>query len=164
MLPRITVPLLAAATIAFFACGPRMPNPAAQARSAARSASRAPSRAPSRSDAAKGVVSQIVVDTTRGAVRFALDVSNESPKRVELDFPSGLTHDFIVLDASGKEVWRWSAGRMFTQAMQNRLLDANDSATFSERWEGAVPGTYTLVAQLNSANYPVRQQVQFTLP
>ncbi|HYW33153.1 MAG TPA: BsuPI-related putative proteinase inhibitor [Gemmatimonas sp.] len=150
MLPRITAPLLAAVGLAFFACGPRTPTPVATARP--------------RAAAGKGVLSKVLVDTASGSVRFAIALSNDSPKRVELDFPTGLTHDFAVLDSTGKEVWRWSQGRMYTQGMQNRLLDADDSVTYAERWSHPAPGRYTLVAQLNSANYPVRQQVQFTLP
>lgn len=152
MLARITVPLMAAAVV-FFACGPRSPSPLASAKPRT-----------SASKTGKGVVSHVMVDTARGTVRFAIEVNNDSRKRVELNFPSGRTHEFIVLDANGKQVWRWSEGRMFTQAMQNRLLDANDSVVYSERWSPPAPGRYTLVAQLNSDNYPLRQQVDFALP
>jgi hypothetical protein len=149
MLPRITVSLLAAAVV-FFACGPRSPSAIANTRP--------------RASAAKGVVSQVVVDTTHGKVRFAIQVANDSPKRVELSFPTGRTHEFVVLNDKGKEVWRWSDGRLFTQSMQNRLLDANDSVEFAERWSHPAAGRYTLVAQLNSGNYPVTQHVEFSLP
>ena len=152
MLARITVPLLVAAVL-FFACGPRSPSPLAAATKAKPYAS-----------VGQGVVTHVKVDTARGDVRFAIEVSNDSRKRVELSFPSGRTHDFAVLDASGKEVWRWSEGRMFTQSMQNRLLDANDSVVYAERWSPPAPGRYTLVAQLISENYPVSQRVEFALP
>jgi len=105
-----------------------------------------------------------MVDTAGGTVGFAIEVTNDSPKRVELSFPDGRTHDFVVLDTAGREVWRWSEGRMFTQAMQNRLLDAHDSAVYRERWAPPTPGRYTLVAQLRSENYPLQQRVEFALP
>ena len=146
---RLAVPLLAAAVV-FFACGPRTPSAVAKSRP--------------RATAGKGVVTQVLVDTAKGTVRFAIEVANDSRKRVELNFPSGRTHDFVVLNASGKEVWRWSEGRMFTQSMQNRLLDANDSVIYAERWSPPSPGRYTLVADLNSANYPVHRQMEFSLP
>lgn len=148
MLWRITVPLLAAAGLVF-ACGPRTPNPTASARPKA--------------GADKGVTSHVMVDTAQGSVHFAIEVANDSPKRVELIFPDGRTHDFAVLDSAGREVWRWSRGRLFTQGIQNRLLDARDSAVYDERWEPPAPGHYTLVAQLRSANYPVQQRVEFAL-
>jgi hypothetical protein len=148
MLWRITVPLLAAAGL-MFACGPRTPSPVANARP--------------KTGADKGINSHVMVDTANGRVRFAIEVANDSPKRVELMFPDGRTHDFAVLDSTGREVWRWSAGRLFTQSMQNRLLDAHDRTVYDERWQAPAPGRYTLVAQLHSENYPVRQQVDFSL-
>ncbi|MBL0940286.1 MAG: hypothetical protein IBJ03_15430 [Gemmatimonadaceae bacterium] len=148
MLSRITVPLLAAAGLVF-ACGPRTPNPVASARP--------------KSGTEQGVVSHVMVDTARGTVRFAIAVTNETPRRVELTFPDGHTHDFAVVDSAGTEVWRWSTGRLFTQAIQNRLLDAHDSTVYDERWTPPSPGRYTLVAQLHSSNHPVQQRVDFTL-
>ena len=148
MLLRIIIPALATAVLVF-ACGPRAQNPVSSARPKA--------------STGQGVTSHIMVDTAQGNVRFAIEVSNDSRKRVELNFPDGRTHDFVVFDARGKEVWRWSQGRLFTQAMQNRLLDAHDAIVYAERWTPVAPGRYTLVAQLNSENYPVQQRVEFAL-
>jgi hypothetical protein len=148
MLSRIIVPLLAAAVL-MFACGPRTPSPVAGVRPPV--------------GGQKGVTSHVMVDTARGVVRFAIEVANDSRKRVELNFPDGRTHDFVVLNEAGREVWRWSAGRLFTQAMQNRLLDVNDSVVYDERWSPPSPGHYTLVASLRSENYPVQQRVEFAL-
>lgn len=148
MLWRLIVPLLAAAGLVF-ACGPRTPGSIASARPKA--------------GADKGVTSHVMVDTARGSVHFAIEVANDSPKRVELLFPDGRTHDFAVLDSTGREVWRWSEGRIFTQGVRNRLLDAHDSTVYDERWQAPAPGRYILVAQLRSENYPVQQRVEFAL-
>lgn len=148
MLSRITVPLLAAAGLVF-ACGPRTPSPLANARP--------------KTGADRGISSHVMVDTANGSVRFAIEVVNDSPKRVELMFPDGRTHDFAVRDSAGREVWRWSAGRLFTQGIQNRLLDAHDSTIYDERWTPPAPGRYVLEAQLNSETHPVRQRVEFAL-
>ena len=148
MLSRIIVPVLAAAVL-MFACGPRTPSPVAGVRPPV--------------GGQKGVTAHVMVDTARGVVRFAIEVANDSRKRVELNFPDGRTHDFVVLNEAGREVWRWSAGRLFTQAMQNRLLDVNDSVVYDERWSPPSPGHYTLVASLRSENYPVQQRVEFAL-
>ncbi len=149
MLWRITISLLAAAGL-IFACSPRMPDPVANAR-------------PRAAGADRGVVSHVTVDTANGAVNFAISVNNESAKRVELSFADGQTHDFVVLDSAGREVWRWSAGRLFTQAMQNRLVDAYDSTVYREHWSSGAPGTYSLVAELRSENHPVRRRVDFSI-
>ena len=97
-------------------------------------------------------------------VRFQFHVTNSSSKRVELRFPSGQTHDVVVLDPQGREVWRWSRGRMFTQSMQNKVLAASDTLTFTETWRPDQSGTYTAVASLLSENYPTEQRADFSLP
>lgn len=97
-------------------------------------------------------------------VRFALHVMNEGDKKVELNFESGKTHDIEVLDASGKQVWRWSDGRMFTSAYQNRVLRSDDTLSFSESWPAPAPGRYTAVVRLVSQNYPQEKRVEFAIP
>lgn len=148
MLTRITVPLLAAAVI-IFACGP---HPRAVENS-------------SRSAGKKnvGVVSTVHVDANASDVNFSLAVQNGTSKQVELSFPDGRTHDFVVLDEKGTEVWRWSAKRMFTQAVQNRLLDSRDSVVYNEKWHAPGAGKYTVVAVLNSKNFPMEKRMDFAL-
>jgi hypothetical protein len=151
MLARITVPLLAAAVV-IFTCGPRSQPSAIAARAV--------------SGADSAVVADVRVDAPPGArtVRFALSIANGTGKRVELTFPSGQTHDFVVLDATGREVWRWSDGRLFTQLVQNRLLEARDVVTYDERWPAPPSaGRYTLVAVLRSDSHPVEKRIPFAV-
>jgi hypothetical protein len=109
------------------------------------------------------VASSFAVDVKNG-VEFKLDVRNNTKRMVELRFPNGMTHDFVVFDESGKEVWRWSSGRMFTQAIQNKLVKSNDSAVFADTWNGKnAHGKFTAVAILSSENHPVEQRVEFAL-
>jgi hypothetical protein len=81
--------------------------------------------------------------------RFAFVVTNYGDG-VEVRFPSGLTHDFVVLDYSDREVWRWSEGRLFTQTLQTKQLRAGRSLRYEAKWEDALPGEYRVVATLNS--------------
>ena len=109
------------------------------------------------------VASSFAVDVKNG-VEFKLDVRNNTKRMVELRFPNGMTHDFVVFDEGGKEVWRWSSGRMFTQAIQNKLVKSNDSAVFADTWNGKnAHGKFTAVAILSSENHPVEQRVEFAL-
>jgi hypothetical protein len=102
--------------------------------------------------------------SVRDGVDFTLEVKNNTNRMVELRFPSGMTHDFVVLDESGKEVWRWSAGRMFTQSLQNKLIKSHDSAVFADRWAASnAHGKFTAVAILASENHPVEERVGFEL-
>ncbi len=148
MLARITVALLAAAVLVF-ACGPRAQSVVGKAKT--------------RAGADTVVAAHVSIDTTAGNVRFAIAILNGTRKSVELSFPNGLTHDFVVIDSAGREIWKWSEGKMFTQSVQNRLLASLDSVRFDEQWRTAKAGDYTLVAVLNSDNHPVKQLVPFSL-
>ncbi|MBK7908622.1 MAG: hypothetical protein IPJ78_19010 [Gemmatimonadetes bacterium] len=74
-------------------------------------------------------------------VHFDFAVVNGGKKKLEVDFADGRTHDLVVLDSLGREVWRWSEGRLFTQAMQNRVLRASDALRFDEEWEARCRGS-----------------------
>lgn len=115
--------------------------------------------------AADTTVSAVLNLTVGARVSFELTVTNNSGRRVELRFPNGKTHDFVVVDSVGKEVWRWSEGRLFTQVLQNRLLEANESIRFVESWKNPdTTGTFTAVAQLQSRNFPLEQRALLVLP
>ncbi len=142
--------LLLSVAVLAFACGPRPRN-------ADTAAARTHHRA---TDAT--LVSALDVNVGDG-VDFDFYVTNNGDKKVEVNFPSGRTHDVIVLDSLGNEVWRWSKGRMFTQSLQNKILRSADTLTYAERWTGAPRGRYTAVASLASANFPVEQRIEFTV-
>ena len=98
-------------------------------------------------------------------LRFTLNVRNNTSKMLELRFPDGQTHDFVVKDFAGKEVWRWSEGRMFTSAMRSETLKGKGETSFEESWNmKGQHGSFTAVAILRSDNFPVETTVQFVLP
>lgn len=152
MIAKVPFTLLASAVLAF-ACGPRARNEVAS-RDAARG---------TRATAAQPLASRLDV-TVDDAVRFDFAVVNESKKKLEVSFADGRTHEVVVLDSLGREVWRWSEGRMFTQAMQNRVLRTSDALRYEEEWQAPAPGRYVAVATLVSRNYPAEQRVEFTVP
>ena len=84
---------------------------------------------------------------------------------LELRFPDGQTHDFVVVDFAGKEVWKWSEGRMFTSAMRSTTLKGRGEETYAESWDAhGMHGSFTAIATLRSDNFPVQSKVQFVLP
>jgi hypothetical protein len=98
-------------------------------------------------------------------VRFTFNVTNAGARRVEVKFPSGQTHDIVVLDSAGREVWRWAEGRVFTEALQNRVIGGGDSLHLEDGWERpSARGKLVAVAVLKSTNYPMEHRVEFTLP
>ena len=77
-----------------------------------------------------------------GAVKFEFSVRNTGDSPVELQFRSGKVADVAVFD-DGEEVWRWSDGRMFTQALHSQTLDPGESDSHQFTWNDPEPGTYT---------------------
>jgi len=174
---RLIIPLLIAGALAF-ACGPRSRTEAPGALASAlpiKSLNAAPARTTSaapvsharRKEAPKPapkIDSRLNVAVNPHVVRLALDVKNVGNKHVELTFPCGQTYEFVVVDSVGREVWRWSDRRMFTQGVQNKQLGTGDSMQVSESWTpNAKPGRYTVIATLKSSNYPVEERADIVL-
>lgn len=101
------------------------------------------------------------------SIEFAFRVTNNAARKLELRFPSGQTHDFVVVDSVGREVWRWSEGRMFTQALQNRVVDSYGMMTVQASIDAGgaaaplAPGRYVAIASLLSENKPFVERVEF---
>jgi Intracellular proteinase inhibitor len=83
------------------------------------------------------------------AVTWVLKVENRGPAAVTLRFSSGKDGDVALLQ-SGREVYRWSANRLFSQAIRQVPLEPGDSRSFKlqERTLGVAAGDYDLVAGL----------------
>ena len=95
-------------------------------------------------------------------VSFVFRVTNNASGKLELLFPTGQTHEIVVVDSGGREVWRWSEGRMFTQALQNRILESNATLSWEAAWRSKVPpGRYVAIASLLSENKPLEERVEF---
>lgn len=162
---RLIVPLLVAGVLAF-ACGPRPHSEAsAGAPTPVALSSAAQARLRERRHKHDGeVVSQLVVQHTPEGVRFAMNVENKGEKALEINFPNGQTHDVVVVDSLGRELWRYTKGRMYTQVMRNSALGGGDTMTVDAEWAAPTAhGTLTAIATLNSTNFPQQQRAQFVL-
>jgi hypothetical protein len=173
MRSRFVIPVLCVVAVAY-ACGPQTHDdaggpahsPALVASTAGNPAIQqqgAPRRARLKNSA---LDAQLFVRAGESPMRFALRIVNTSAKRVELTFPSGQTHDFVVVDSAGREVWRWGSGRMFTQTLRNKLLSAGASLELEESLKSVTlpPGRYIARGTLVSDNYPLAQETSFTVP
>jgi hypothetical protein len=171
---RLLIPVLCVGAVAF-ACGPRAHNeastpkkdsivvaqsasPATVAQQGAPTAHKASPKSP--------VVANLYVRMRESTLELALQVVNTSKKRVELIFPTGQTHDFVVLDSLGNEMWRWGRGRMFTQSLRNKQLGGGETLDLEETMKSnpLPPGRYVARAILTSENYPIVQETAFTIP
>jgi hypothetical protein len=153
---RLLIPLLLAGAVAL-ACGTRSHSDAAVS----------PSGKSTRMVAKKGdahIASAFTVQAEPKGLSFALELTNASKKSVELEFPSGQEYDFSIVDSTGHEVYSWGKGRMFTQSLQNRLIDSGETMRFSGSTDKTLPGgSYVAVATLRSSNYPLQERVAFQL-
>jgi hypothetical protein len=161
---RLLISLLCAGAVAL-ACGSlsRRDAPAAHKASSVRHSSKSTSKS-TRNAEAPHVNSDFAVNVEPHALHFALNLTNANKKHVELSFPNGQQYDFTVLDSAGREVYRWGTGRMFTQSVQNKLLDGDNTMHIDERAEMTLPqGKYIAVATLRSSNFPMTQSSAFEL-
>jgi hypothetical protein len=98
-----------------------------------------------------------------GPVTWKLEVENGGPNEVTLAFNSGKNGD-VALVQGGREAYRWSASKYFSQALRQERLAAGERKTFDleEKALSAAPGDYELVAELDSepAPPPARRSVK----
>lgn len=155
---------LSAFGVLVFACAPRPHGNETTARS-----SGAAANAKSSKTDGPRVESSLAVNVgsrTEGTtgVNFDFKVMNAGAGKVEMQFPTGQTHEVVVIDSLGHEVWRWSRGRLFTKLLQNKILRGADTLAFDGTWRSAPSGKYVAVAKLASANYPIEQRTSFDVP
>lgn len=100
------------------------------------------------------------VEVTGGAVEFVFTVANVGDEPVSLEFRSGLAAD-IAVHRGDEELWRWSDGQLFTQALWSESLDADESVTYEATWSDPDPGTYDVIASLEASNADLEARTSF---
>ena len=105
---------------------------------------------------------EFVADPGPEAVEFALTVTNADTEPVDVTYRSGLHADFAVRE-DDREVWRWSDGRMFTQAIETETLAPGESVRYAARWENPSPGEYAAVASLEATDADVAARAEFVV-
>ncbi|GAB4251756.1 MAG: hypothetical protein Kow00129_12630 [Thermoleophilia bacterium] len=86
-----------------------------------------------------------------GPVSWALDVQNTGGEARELTFASGQRIEIsLTPSAGGDPVYRWSEGKMFTQAIETVTIEAGQTwtVTRSDTLPSLEPGSYTVEAAL----------------
>ncbi|MGO4899948.1 BsuPI-related putative proteinase inhibitor [Bacillus sp. GM2] len=79
----------------------------------------------------------------QGEIEFRMSVVNHTDDVAEFEFSSGQKFELIVSDKEGNERYRYSKGKMFTQAFQTMTLNPKESYDFTDVWkEVPEPGTY----------------------
>jgi hypothetical protein len=96
-------------------------------------------------------------------VAWDFTVTNVSGEPVSMTFGSGQDGD-VVLSQSGEEKYRWSQGRVFTQAIRTEDLAPGESRSFTlDDTLPVEPGSYELVASVASEPAPAPAQRMVTV-
>ncbi|WP_256687417.1 BsuPI-related putative proteinase inhibitor [Halococcus qingdaonensis] len=95
-------------------------------------------------------------------VSFTFTVANDGDDPVTLSFRDSCSADFAVLDGD-EERWRWSHGRMFTQALQSESIDPGESVSYEGEWEQPEAGTHTAVATLEADNQDCEAEIEISV-
>ncbi|MBR7554600.1 BsuPI-related putative proteinase inhibitor [Allobacillus sp. GCM10007491] len=66
---------------------------------------------------------------------FEINLSNDSEKPVQLTFSSGQQYEIVINESSGEKVYKFSEGRMFTQAIIEEEIAAGDELSFEQEWD-----------------------------
>jgi hypothetical protein len=113
---------------------------------------------------ATGLVPTLRVRVAGDTVSFDLSVANGGDAPVTLTFATSQRYDFVVVDESGAEVWRWSADRMFGQALSEVALPVRGVLAYHGSWYPKTRGRFRAVARLMSTNHPIRIEAEFEEP
>jgi len=87
----------------------------------------------------------------REEVVISVTVANKGLIPVELIFPSAQRYDFMILK-SGREVWRWSDGRVFAMVLGTLFLKSGEEQTYKEMWmpKDVMLGEYEVIGIVTS--------------
>lgn len=100
-----------------------------------------------------------------GDVTLTFTAANPSKDAAKVVFPSGQKYDFVVIDsASGKEAWRWSAGKGFTQAIVEQTVPGGATLSFVEKWTPPSRGRYLARAVLTSTSHKAEAYAAVLVP
>lgn len=112
-----------------------------------------------------GLLPSLQAYSAGDAVTLVLQVTNTTSRPVDLNFSSGQQFDFWI-EKGDRELWRWSADQMFTQALYHIPLPAGETLRYEATWDppASAHGDFTAYGTMTSRDHPVEQRVEFTLP
>lgn len=100
---------------------------------------------------------------------FVLGAMATGEETAVVTFRNGQTYDFVVVQ-DGEEIWRWSQGRVFHQAIQQRRWPPGELVIFTAVWDGRdaagrpVTGTVEVHGTLTSDPPLAAEAVTLRLP
>jgi hypothetical protein len=111
------------------------------------------------------LASSLQVAPAGDSVHLVLQVSNAGSAPVALTFGSGQTFDFAVA-RDGRELWRWSADRSFTQAVREVSIAPGETRRYEATWRppAGTHGALTARGWLSAQQVRAERSTGFSLP
>ncbi len=82
------------------------------------------------------------------AITFELVVENTGDATEAVEFASAKTHDFVVTTSTGREVWRASKGRFYSQMLTEISIAPGETRRFTSTWNQlCLDGTAALAGE-----------------
>jgi hypothetical protein len=78
---------------------------------------------------------QVDVNVIDHQAEFIITLTNNTKELKKLEFPTSQKYEIIVTDENDREVYRYSEGKMFTQAFEYALIKQGESIHWQELWE-----------------------------
>jgi hypothetical protein len=107
------------------------------------------------------VVTSLEVKVVPDSVQLILHATNPTPGPLTLDFNTAQRYDFAILDTGGREVWRWSAERMFAQATGSERLEPGATVEYRGVWATPKPGRYVARGSVVATGRQLEGQIEF---
>lgn len=99
--------------------------------------------------------------------QFVISLTNQSDQLKKLEFHSGQKYEIIVTNDKDEEVYTYSKGKMFSQALESALIKAGESMEWEETWqhENLPPGQYKAkVSILSHKSENLTIEKEWTVP
>jgi hypothetical protein len=90
-------------------------------------------------------------------IALTLSVSNRTGAELRLEFPSAQRFDFAIRDATGNQIWRWSADQLFGQMLGAETIGpARPQIVYRGEFTGRLtPGFYRVEGRLVARDRPL---------
>ena len=98
-------------------------------------------------------------------ITFVLKVINNTSRPLRLSFRNAQRFDLVMRDTRGREVWRWSAGKIFAQVLgEERLKPSGGELLFQATVPGNLPpGEYTATGTVPALEDSLSAQTRITV-
>lgn len=93
------------------------------------------------------VETELMIEQEKGQVQFELRLLNTTTETLELQFPSGQLFEIMVFDENGDNIYTYSEGKMFTQAVVFKQLEPSKRLVVKDTWENPSMLTGDFVAK-----------------